>query len=401
MLKIIFSSWICFCLFCAIGIAQTYVPGETYFGANDYIEYKAGNLPIVISAPHGGSLEPNEIPDRNCSGCVYVKDSNTEELIRQMYDAIFDQFGCYPHIIINRLHRRKLDANRAIEEAADGNALGEQAWTDFQGFIESAKDTISEKYGKGLYLDLHGHGHDIQRLELGYRITKSELQLPNSTLDGEIYVDDSSIKNLVYNNLNNLTLSELLRGSDSFGELYENQNFPAVPSQTDPFPFNDESYFSGGYNTEQHGSKFGGTIDGIQIECNMDGVRDTHANREEFAIATALTLRDYLGKHYFGAGFLSGNCDLMTSTQDAIMRPSLAVNIFPNPVQDHLNVEWDSENHSPVFISIYNELGQILYQNQFSAGRNYRVRSENLPQGFYFLKIETAQFSALEKFIKH
>ena len=77
-------------------------------------------MPIVISAPHGGSLTPDEIPDRNCTGCVYAQDLDTEDLSRKMYDAIVDLFGCYPHLIINRLHRRKLDANRAIGEAADG-----------------------------------------------------------------------------------------------------------------------------------------------------------------------------------------------------------------------------------------------------------------------------------------
>ena len=173
-------------------LCQTYIPGESYFGQNDYIEFIAGNLPIVISAPHGGGLEPIEIPDRDCTGCVYVRDSRTQELVRQMSDAIFEEFGCYPYIIINRLHRKKLDANRDIGDAADGDPLAEQAWFDFHDFIETAKDSITGNFGKGLYLDLHGHGHDIQRLELGYRISKSELQLSDSELDA--FVDDASIK---------------------------------------------------------------------------------------------------------------------------------------------------------------------------------------------------------------
>ena len=30
-----------------------YVPGQSYFGRNNYIEYLAGNAPVILSAPHG------------------------------------------------------------------------------------------------------------------------------------------------------------------------------------------------------------------------------------------------------------------------------------------------------------------------------------------------------------
>ena len=380
--------------------AQTYVPGETYFGNNDYIEYKAGNLPIIISAPHGGGLTPAGIPDRDCSGCVYVRDSFTEELIRQMYDAIVDLFGCYPHVIINRLHRRKLDANRAIDEGADGNALAEMAWQDFHDFIEAAKDTIALNYGKGLYLDLHGHGHEIQRLELGYRITKSELQLPNSTLNQIAYVDNASIKNLVNDNLGNLSLSELIRAADSFGELYEQENYPAVPSQSEPFPFDDEPYFRGGYNTERHGSKLGGAIDGIQIECNMDGVRDSYANREDFSVSTAQVIKAFLETHYFGTDFLNPNCGFTTSVSTEREQIPIKMRLFPNPVIGDLNLEWTSSKKEPVSIIIINELGQVIYRTKHVDSQLIKIDCSNFPEGIYFIKMESSLFSTIDKFIK-
>ena len=306
---VLFFSFFFFYCFC---FSQVYTPGETYFGENEYIEFNAGNLPIIISAPHGGGLEPTEIPDRDCTGCVYVRDSRTQELIRQISDAIFEEFGCYPYIIINRLHRKKLDANRDIGDAADGDPMAEQAWMEFHDYIQASKDSVTQNFGKGLYIDLHGHGHDIQRLELGYRISRSELQMSDGELNG--LVNEASIRNLVYNNLSNLTLSQLLRGGDSFGELYENEFFPAVPSQTDPFPMGSEPFFSGGYNTVRHGSEIEGVIDGIQIECNWEGVRNTSDNREVFATATAHALRSYLEKHYFGEGFLNGECGLVSTS---------------------------------------------------------------------------------------
>lgn len=85
------------------------------------MEYLAGNLPIIVSAPHGGLLSPTSIPDRDCAGCTTVNDFNTQELARAFAEAVHERTGCWPHLIFNKLHRRKLDANRDIAEAADGN----------------------------------------------------------------------------------------------------------------------------------------------------------------------------------------------------------------------------------------------------------------------------------------
>ena len=79
-----------FCLFVSSLFSQTYIPGNTYFDNTAYVEYIAGNLPIVISVPHGGYLEPVSIPDRNCTGCVYVRDSYTQELARLIKDAFIE-----------------------------------------------------------------------------------------------------------------------------------------------------------------------------------------------------------------------------------------------------------------------------------------------------------------------
>ncbi len=121
--------------------AAQYTPGETYFGTNDYIEYHAGNIPVIISVPHGGYLEPTSIPDRACSGCVTVRDSFTEELAYDINDALPKVFGGHPHIIINKLARVKLDANREIVEAALGDPQAETAWYEYHDFIQASKDS--------------------------------------------------------------------------------------------------------------------------------------------------------------------------------------------------------------------------------------------------------------------
>ncbi len=376
--------------------SQEYITGKTYFGENNYIEYQAGNLPIIISAPHGGYLTPDSIPDRDCTGCVYVQDAYTQELIRQISNAIYERIGCYPHIIINLLHRRKLDANRDLLEAADGNAIAEKAWYDYHKFIGIARDTLLKYYGKGIYIDLHGHGHSILRLELGYLLSKSNLQLPNSVLNQNTYIQKSSIKNIVRNNLSNSDLAGLIRGSKSLGELFEKENFPAVPSFTQPYPKDSEKYFQGGYNTKRYGSNNGGSIDAIQIECNRKGVRDSYENREAFSKALAGILKEYLELHYFGEGFLDNNC-LLNATNNIIKAP--VVKIFPIPVRNKINIELTPDDNAFYFISISNYLGQIVYKGYYTQ-YHFTIPVDFLSGGLFFLNIRNSNLNQTIKFIK-
>jgi PKD repeat protein len=297
--------------------AGPYTPGQSYFGRNGYIEYVAGNAPVIYSAAHGGSLTPSEIPDRTAGTCggaaTTTTDLNTQELVRTMQARHFARFGNYPHIVINRLHRRKLDANRDILEGACADAEAQIAWNEFQDFIDVAKTAVLSATGRGWYMDMHGHGHEIQRLELGYLISGVALRRTDGTLDGTVvYEDSTSIKTI--SEASPLTFSALLRGASSLGTLYANNNFPSVPASNDPYPESGESYFSGGYNTARHGCGIeasglggvsGGNICGVQIEANLTGVRDSNTNRTRFADVTASVLDTFLSTHWgldIGAG---------------------------------------------------------------------------------------------------
>jgi hypothetical protein len=156
-------------------------------------------------------------------------------------------------------------------------------------------------------MDMHGHGHEIQRLELGYLLTGSQLRLPDATLDTDPVWEDTSSVNTMSAYDTDRTLSEVLRGPTSLGTLYAGAGFPSVPSLSDPRPESGEPYFSGGYDTRRHacgleagplGGMPGGDICGVQVEANYSGVRDNAANRAAFAEATATVLETYLATHW-------------------------------------------------------------------------------------------------------
>ncbi|MDW3648485.1 MAG: T9SS type A sorting domain-containing protein [Bacteroidia bacterium] len=374
-----------------LSIFAQLIPGESYFSSDNYVEYIAGNLPLIISVPHGGELKPQSIPDRDCSGCVYVKDSYTQELGREIAAAIQLQTGCYPHVVINLLHREKLDANRAIGEAADSNPEAEAAWTSYHAFIDSSENQIMQAFGKGLFLDLHGHGHDIQRIELGYLLSGSELRRPNSSLNDSLYINDISIRNLILADGQSNSLSQLVRGTQSLGALLEDRNYPSVPSDLDPAPQNGESYFSGGYNTRRYGSQQGGSIDAIQAECNQD-IRFQEDDRQQFADSMGRVMIDFLQLYYLDQGGLDFcNAVSMEESIDFLWE------LYPNPARDHLLIETDLIQYE---LAIINQLGQLISQASMNSNQN-RLDISSLNCGNYIIEVsQEKEVLHRAKFIK-
>jgi hypothetical protein len=275
-------------------VVPSHQPGTSYFGRREYVEYVPGTLPLVISAPHGGSLEPAEIPDRTYG--TTVTDSNTRETVAAVRQAFIERTGEAPHVVISHLRRTKLDPNRDIIEAAQDNPFAENAWREFQAFIDIATEHVVASRGSGFYVDLHGHGHAIARAELGYLLSASRLNGSDATLDAGGVAGLSSIRALA--DLSPLPFSALLRGPSSLGGLMQREGVRSVPSPGDPSPL-DADYFTGGYNTERHGSsRQGRTVSGVQIELPLPGIRDNAQNRAAFGQALATALEAYMMEHF-------------------------------------------------------------------------------------------------------
>jgi Secretion system C-terminal sorting domain len=275
--------------------------GTTYYGSSSYVTYQAGALPIIISAPHDGTLEPSDIPDRTCTNCTIARDLSTRPLAEAMSAAIEARFGCKPHLIFTTLHRKKLDANRDIGEASLGNLPSEIAWHDYHNFVEAVRKNIVSTQNRGILIDVHGHGHDIDRIEWGYLLERSDLQLPDATLLGAPYINESSIRRLVGDNIAGRNLPQLIRGSHALGTLMANANYPSVPSASDNAPQGTEPYFQGGFITERYGSLDNSAFDAVQMETYYTGLRNNTTNRATFGTAFATAIQTFLTQHYYTA----------------------------------------------------------------------------------------------------
>lgn len=270
------------------------VAGQSYFGATRYVEYRAGDLPIVIAVPHGGSLAPDTLPKREAG--VTVTDTNTQELASALAEALQAKTAGHAHVILSHLQRSRLDPNREIKEAAQGHEAAQAAWREYHGRIEAALAAAVARHGFAFLIDLHGHAHPIARLELGYGVSAAQLNRDDAAFDAGGFAQKSSLRDL--HAAKGGSGAALLRGPASLGARLSEQGLRAVPSPADPGPGNNP-YFSGGYTMQRHaGAPETTRVDGLQIETPRAGVRDTAANRARFARGTAEALMIFLREHY-------------------------------------------------------------------------------------------------------
>ncbi len=200
----------------------------------NYLDYGIGQSNLIISAPHGGYLNSVIIP-RRTSGTL-VKDTSSLEIIRKM--LIY--FSVKPTFIIAKIHRSRVDLNREIKEAAQGNHNAELIWNTWHKFLD-------EHCKPGtLYIDLHSHNNSDD-FQLGFDLSKEaflELEKHPEDPNYDRVYGEYSVKNSL----------------ESYGyKVYE--------------PKNGEVYFNGGYDIERHGKN---GVNAFQIEMPVAVVRGNY-----------------------------------------------------------------------------------------------------------------------------
>jgi hypothetical protein len=351
------------------------------WGTNNYVEYQVGTLPLVISVPHGGNIEPGSIPDRTCNNPVYAVDAFTIETAMEIRSRLFAVTGCYPHIIISHLKRNKLDPNRNMEDGACGNSEAILAWTEFQNFIAEAQNTANQEFNsKTFFVDLHGHGNPIQRIELGYLLYDDELELPDNTLNSLQYINYSAIKNLALSNANNYTHAQLLKGPSAFGTLLTNNSFPSVPSQSIPFPGTASNYYSGGYITANHTCYNPAvSVNGLQMELNFSNIRDTPAHRTAFADAFTQAVIAYMNIHF---NLNWNTCNGLSTINEQADETFV---VYPNPVTKGNQIHFVFNENTQYDYHMFNSLGQLVANGVLKM--NDTLDSGALVTGIYFIRI--------------
>ena len=237
-----------------------------------------GQLPIIISAPHGGLFRIPNIEARQGKGMetgpkgfFIGRDGGTEELAHDVVEAIEAKFGRRPYLVISSVDRKYLDPNRPADIAYEDSDAKPVYDRYHDALAEQCRSIVNEFRG-GLLLDIHGQG---------------------------------SKRDTVFRGTNNGKTVSRLR--EKFGESAHNGDmsmFGLMKAQgwtvfPDPFNEREQSGFTGGYIVKTYGSHQVIGIDAMQLEFGAD--YRTKGNRKKIAEQLASAVDEY-AKLYLNIG---------------------------------------------------------------------------------------------------
>ena len=130
----------------------------------DFIAVQKGDLPIIFSAPHGGTMAIPGVPERKGEGMkkggagfFAGRDGNTELLTPAIAAAIEKRLGKKPYFVIAKMHRKYVDANRPVEIAVE-HPRAREVYDAYRNQLAAFCDEVQKRFGRGLLLDIHGQG---------------------------------------------------------------------------------------------------------------------------------------------------------------------------------------------------------------------------------------------------
>lgn len=213
-------------------------------GPDPLVGIRRGDLPVVITAPHGGRRPLLGVPVRTGDGVakfVVVNDTNTDVLAEKVAAAIEQATGRPPHLVVARFERKYCDLNRPADTAYESDGA-KPAYDAYHAAVREACKRVKEEYGTGLLLDLHGQA---ARADAIFRGTQNGKTV-------KLLTDRHGAK--------------ALTGPDSVQGRLEKKGynfFPAAESTE-----LEDKRFNGGYTVGTYGTGTG--LDAIQLELGGD-----------------------------------------------------------------------------------------------------------------------------------
>ena len=238
----------------------------------DMLTRQVGELPIIVSAPHGGR---KPIPDcairlgKNVPKFVTVNDTNTDLLARKVADAIEKAMKAKPYLVVAHFERKYADVNRPVEEGVE-DAAAKPYYEAFHRYLKDSRDAVQKDWGRGLLIDLHGQAADKDAIFRGTNDGKTTRHLIDRFGQAAVTGDKG-------------ILGQLAKAGYTV--------LPKNDSKEKENPF-----YSGGHIVATYGSKADGSVDAIQLE--LGGMQRTRAGMDAFAKdlaeAVAAFAKEYL-----------------------------------------------------------------------------------------------------------
>ncbi len=240
------------------------LPPKLLYPTSELVTVIRGDLPIIISAPHGGREAIPGVPKRNNESTpkfAIKSDTNTYQLASTITEQLEKKLNGKPWLIAAKFHRSYLDANRSLENALEHDKA-KAVYTAYHQALQHAILEITCQYKTGLLIDVHGQS----RLpDVVWRGTRR-----GTTLGG--LVDDFGW--------------DVVEGKDSLMHTFNLLDYATHPQGMDA----SEGPFGGGFITATYGYPYG--LNAIQLEFGYS----FRANKEIYlktAIDTAEAIKRF------------------------------------------------------------------------------------------------------------
>ena len=255
---------------CLASLQPSFVAAQSKL--DSLITIQKGDLPIILSAPHGGSDAIPDAPKRRGVGVTSfnsITDAGTDKLTEKLADEIEKQLGKRPYLVIAKFHRQYLDANRRPSDAYESPDSNE-IYDRYHQALSNASEEVSKRWGFGILIDIHGQSAEPNSIFRGTRNGRTTKHLTRR-FRREALIGESSL----------------------FGQLAK-QGLTVVPAVNS----NDSEHgrYNGGFIVGKYGSNSGGTVDAIQLEIGKKLRLPSRADESAIKIASAITsfADDYL-----------------------------------------------------------------------------------------------------------
>ncbi|MEY2784461.1 MAG: hypothetical protein RL277_665 [Planctomycetota bacterium] len=229
-------NWIC----CALLIALARpLPQPELVPSAALVTAWRGELPLILSAPHGGEVR---VPgSRTRRSGVTVRDEDTAELALLISQEVTDRLGAKPYVVIAQFSRKDADANRAAAEAFENEASA-MHYRAFHAALRQAVDECRTRFGDALLVDLHGQAEQPGVIARGTR-------------DGRTMQSLERRKGL-----------EFTIGPSSIGGRLIRKGYEVVPRTAPDGSRTPEVLFNGGFIVAEYGTMNEKGLDAIQLE---------------------------------------------------------------------------------------------------------------------------------------
>lgn len=216
----------------------------------DYVEFQKGTIPIIISVPHGGTSECENIPKRS-NGILGI-DGKTIEIAKKLIELIKTNFREQslefetPSYIISKVRRSKIDLNRDETEAFNpSSAIAKEIYNAYHIKLREFVMNNLKLFNSSLLIDIHGF--EKNKRPPGFR----DVDIILGTNNLESFFVEPVLKRDWGNNIRGKIIQKFL-------EL----KIPIAPGH----PKRREYVLTGGYITKKYGASQIPKSQAIQIE---------------------------------------------------------------------------------------------------------------------------------------